>query len=116
MLNSDYKDILYGLSEEKVKFILVGAYVLAAHGYPRSTRDIDLWIKPERNNAEAIMRALLRFGAPDDTISSAEPKILPARKCSKKKIDIVHPAPHACEEPMENSCFLLTMPINVCNI
>jgi hypothetical protein len=72
MLNSDYKDILCGLSEEKAKFILVGAYALAAHGYPRSTGDIDLWVKPERDNAEAIMRALLRFGAPGDTISPVD--------------------------------------------
>jgi len=34
MLNSDYKDILLALSERKVKFILVGAYAMAAHGYP----------------------------------------------------------------------------------
>jgi hypothetical protein len=70
MLNSDYKDILYALSEEKVSFILVGAYALAVHGYPRSTGDIDLWIMPEKNNAEALMRALIRFGAPADTVSS----------------------------------------------
>jgi hypothetical protein len=63
---------LCGLSEEKVKFILVGAYALAVHGYPRSTGDIDLWVKPEQDNAEAIMRALLRFGAPTDTVSPAD--------------------------------------------
>jgi hypothetical protein len=72
MLNSDYKDILCGLSEEKVEFILVGAYALATHGYPRSTGDIDLWIKPDRDNAEALIRALVRFGAPTDTVSPAD--------------------------------------------
>jgi hypothetical protein len=72
MLNSDYKDILCGLSEERVEFILVGAYALAAHGYPRSTGDIDLWVKPDQDNAEAVMRALIRFGAPTDTVSSAD--------------------------------------------
>ena len=34
MLNEDYRDMLHALSEEKVKFLLVGAYALAAHGYP----------------------------------------------------------------------------------
>jgi hypothetical protein len=72
MLNSDYKDILYALSEEKVKFLLVGAYAMAVHGYPRSTGDIDLWIMPESGNAEALMRALTRFGAPVDTISPGD--------------------------------------------
>ena len=42
MLNEDYRDILHALSDEKVKFLLVGAYALAAHGYPRATMDIDI--------------------------------------------------------------------------
>jgi hypothetical protein len=64
MLNEDYKDILRVLSVEKVKYLLVGAYAMAAHGYPRSTLDIDFWIMQSPENAEAVMRALRRFGAP----------------------------------------------------
>jgi len=64
MLNEDYRDILHALSDEKVKFILVGAYALAAHGYPRATMDIDIWIMPSPDNAEAVLRALRNFGAP----------------------------------------------------
>jgi len=41
MLNNDYKDILLALSNRKVKFLLIGAYAMAAHGYPRSTIDIN---------------------------------------------------------------------------
>ena len=40
MLNEDYRDMLHALSNEKVRFLLVGAYALAAHGYPRATMDI----------------------------------------------------------------------------
>lgn len=64
MLNEDYKDILHALSEEKVKFLLVGAYALAAHGFPRATMDIDIWVMPSPENADAVFRALRRFGAP----------------------------------------------------
>jgi hypothetical protein len=64
MLNEDYRDMLRVLSEEKVKFILVGAYALAAHGYPRATMDIDIWVMPSPENADAVLRALSRFGAP----------------------------------------------------
>ena len=64
MLNEDYKDMLRALSEEKVRFLLVGAYALAAHGYPRATMDIDIWVTPSPHNADAVLRALLRFGAP----------------------------------------------------
>lgn len=64
ILNEDYKDMLRALSEEKVKFLLVGAYALGAHGYLRSTLDIDIWIMPSPENADAVLRALQQFGAP----------------------------------------------------
>ncbi|VGO12304.1 hypothetical protein PDESU_00855 [Pontiella desulfatans] len=64
ILNDDYRDILQALNDERVEFILVGAYALAAHGYPRATMDIDLWVCPSETNALAVLRALNRFGAP----------------------------------------------------
>lgn len=64
MLNEDYKEILQELSAEKVRFLLVGAYALAAHGYPRATVDLDIWVMPTHENAKAVLRALTRFGAP----------------------------------------------------
>jgi len=51
MLNEDYRDRLHVLSEERVKFVFVGAYALAAHGYPRATMDIDIWVMPSPENA-----------------------------------------------------------------
>lgn len=64
MLNEDYRDLLQALAAEKVRFLLVGAYALAAHGYPRATMDIDIWVLPDPDNADAVLRALRRFGAP----------------------------------------------------
>ena len=64
MLNEDYKDMLHALSDEKVRFLLVGAYAMAAHGYPRATMDIDIWVMPSSQNADAVLRALRNFGAP----------------------------------------------------
>ena len=64
MLNEDYRDMLHALSDEKVRFLLVGAYALAAHGYPRATMDMDIWVMPSPENAEAVLRALTRFGTP----------------------------------------------------
>lgn len=74
MLNEDYKDMLRALSEERVKFLLVGAYALAAHGYPRATMDIDIWVMPSPENADAVLRALLRFGAPLSNITREDLK------------------------------------------
>ena len=69
MLNQDYKEMLSTLLEEKVNFLLIGAYALAAHGYPRATGDIDLFIQPNENNAEKVYKALVKFGAPLQNIS-----------------------------------------------
>jgi predicted nucleotidyltransferase len=64
MLNEDYKDMLRALSDQKVRFLLVGAYAMAAHGYPRATMDIDIWVMPSPHNADAVLNALRLFGAP----------------------------------------------------
>ena len=64
MLNSHYKDILLLLSEKKVEYLLVGAYAMAVHGYPRSTMDIDIWIMADPKNAILVMETLEDFGAP----------------------------------------------------
>jgi hypothetical protein len=72
MLNSDYRDMLQALVDEKVSFLLVGAYALAAHGYPRATVDIDLWVLPSPENAGAVFRALARFGAPFHNLTLAD--------------------------------------------
>lgn len=69
MLNEDYKDMLRALSEEKVRFLLVGAYAMAAHGYLRATMDMDIWVMPSPDNADAVLRALARFGAPLQNIT-----------------------------------------------
>ena len=72
MLNEDYKEILQSLVDEQVKFLLVGAYAMAAHGYPRATMDIDIWIMPSPENADAVLRALKQFGAPLQDLTSAD--------------------------------------------
>jgi hypothetical protein len=64
MLNPDFRDILSAFNAEGVEYLLVRAYALAAHGLPRATGDIDLWVRPSAENAGRTWRALERFGAP----------------------------------------------------
>jgi len=71
-LNSQYKDMLSIFSEKKVKFLLVGAYAMVVHGYPRSTTDIDLLIKPDSENALLVLKALDDFGAPVSYLSAKD--------------------------------------------
>jgi len=45
---------------------------MAAYGYPRATMDIDIWVMPKSENAEAALRALRRFGAPLQNITQED--------------------------------------------
>lgn len=72
MLNSDFRDILSAFCEEKVEFMLVGAYAVAAHGLPRATGDIDLWIESSPENADRVWSALKKFGAPLSNLSKQD--------------------------------------------
>ena len=63
-MNPDFRDMLSALSAARVEFLVVGAYALAVHGVPRATGDIDLWVRPTRENAERTLEALRGFGAP----------------------------------------------------
>ena len=72
MLNEDYRDMLQALTDEKVRFLLVGAYALAAHGYPRATMDIDIWVMPSPENAAAVLRALQHFGTPLQNLTAQD--------------------------------------------
>lgn len=64
MLNPDYRDMLFAFADAEVEYMVIGAYAMAAHGHPRATGDLDLWVRPTSANAERVMDALDHFGAP----------------------------------------------------
>ena len=72
MLNPDFRDMLSCLKDAGVEFLVVGAYALAAHGYPRATGDLDIWVRNTPPNAHRILRALERFGAPLTNLSKED--------------------------------------------
>jgi len=61
-IQQDYKDLLQLFNAQKVEYVIVGAFSLAFHGVPRYTGDIDIYVKPEKVNAERIIHALTQFG------------------------------------------------------
>ncbi len=72
MLNENFKDILSMLSEAGAEYLLVGGYALAAHGCPRATGDIDIWVRPSQDNAARVWETLQRFQAPLAKVSQAD--------------------------------------------
>jgi hypothetical protein len=59
----DFKDLLSAFNAHRVKYLIIGGYAVALHGRPRATQDLDLFIKPDPANAQAVHSALASFGA-----------------------------------------------------
>ncbi|HYR28523.1 MAG TPA: DUF6036 family nucleotidyltransferase [Thermoanaerobaculia bacterium] len=63
-MNRDYVEMLNELSAASAEFLVIGAHALAAHGYLRATKDLDIWVRPTPENAARVWTALVKFGAP----------------------------------------------------
>jgi len=64
-LQKDLKEFVELLSALDVHFLVVGAFAVAYHGYPRYTADIDLFIERSPQNAERLLEAIHQFGFGD---------------------------------------------------
>jgi hypothetical protein len=60
------------LNAHSVKYLVVGAYAVSVHAQPRATKDLDIWVKPDLENAKAIYAALREFGAPLEGLTIAD--------------------------------------------
>jgi predicted nucleotidyltransferase len=61
-LPHDFKEFLKLLNDNGVRYLLVGGYAVAYHGYPRATADMDIWIEVDPSNASKLVDALKEFG------------------------------------------------------
>jgi len=50
--------VLEALERERVRYAVFGAVAVNVHGLPRFTEDLDIFVAPERENVEALKRAL----------------------------------------------------------
>jgi phage replication-related protein YjqB (UPF0714/DUF867 family) len=62
MLSKDFKEFIGFLNKNDVRYLIVGGYAVAFHGYPRYTRDLDVWIELSPENAANVIEALEKFG------------------------------------------------------
>jgi hypothetical protein len=68
----DYKDLLSAFQSHGVKYLVVGGFAVIYHSQPRFTKDMDLFIKADPENAKATYAALAEFGAPLEGIRPEE--------------------------------------------
>jgi hypothetical protein len=62
VLNPDFKEFIQSLNDNSVRYLVIGGYVVALHGYPRYTKEMDVWIGMSNENAARIVKALKEFG------------------------------------------------------
>lgn len=61
-IHPDFEELLRLLEEHGIEYMIVGGYAVAYHGYPRFTKDIDLFFRLTRENALRLRQALMEFG------------------------------------------------------
>jgi hypothetical protein len=64
-LQKDLKEFVELLNGLDVRFLIVGAFAVAYHGYPRYTSDIDIFVEKSAGNAELLLKAIHEFGFGD---------------------------------------------------
>jgi hypothetical protein len=72
MMPKDLKELLRAFNDHAVKYLVVGGYAFGVHAEPRATKDLDLFVRPDAQNSEAIFRALAQYGAPLGDLSPAD--------------------------------------------
>lgn len=64
LTSTDFKDLLKLFESYKIRYLVVGGYAVMKYSEPRFTKDLDLWIATDPQNAQAVYKALKAFGAP----------------------------------------------------
>lgn len=91
-MNRNFVEMLSALSDADADYLIVGAYALAAHGRPRATDDLDIWVRASPENALRVRRAIDYFGMPVENISVdelAKPGLVLQFGFAPQRIDIM---------------------------
>lgn len=68
-MNEDFADLLRSFEDSGAEYLVVGGYAVMAYAEPRYTKDFDVWVRPDKENAIRVHRALADFGAPLEGVS-----------------------------------------------
>ncbi|MCB8966364.1 MAG: hypothetical protein H6660_05655 [Ardenticatenaceae bacterium] len=92
MLNLDFKEFIQSLNDNDVRYLVVGGYAVAFHGHPRFTKDIDIWVWVDEQNASNLVKALDQFGFASLGLTAAdflEPGIIVQLGYPPNRIDLI---------------------------
>jgi hypothetical protein len=91
-LNQDFQEFVKLFVAHEVQFLIVGGYALAAHGHPRYTKDLDVWVWLEPENAQRVLAAVEEFGFGDMGLTAEdfqEPDVMVQLGHEPHRIDIL---------------------------
>lgn len=113
VLNKDFREFFQLLNAHEVQYLVVGGYAVAAHGHPRYTKDIDIWIRVDDVNARKMAIVLGEFGfvglTPNDFLTPGEFVQL---GFPPNRIDIIT----SCEGLDFDPCYASRMQVEVDNL
>lgn len=61
-LHGDFRDFISLLNAADVRYLVIGGFAVSAHGYPRSTKDLDVCVEASEDNAEKLASVVKDFG------------------------------------------------------
>ena len=71
MLTSpDFRELLKIFEKHKIRYLIVGGYAVMKYSEPRFTKDLDVLISTDQDNANAVYSALKEFGAPLENLTA----------------------------------------------
>jgi uncharacterized nucleotidyltransferase DUF6036 len=71
-LDANFCDLLSAFRACSVRYLIIGGWAVSVHAQPRATRDMDIFVSPERGNIEAVYQALTAFGAPLEKMKKSQ--------------------------------------------
>ena len=91
-LDRDFSEFIACCAARDVRFLIVGGYALAAHGHPRFTKDLEVWVWLDPDNAARLIRALDDFGFGSLGLDAADftaPDVVVQLGHAPKRIDLL---------------------------
>lgn len=70
-LPPDFVEFLRLLDEHRVEYLVIGGYAVGAHGHPRTTKDLDIWVGATSLNAARAVEAIRAFGFDQPSLTTA---------------------------------------------
>lgn len=71
-MNRNFRDLFAEFNAHGVEYLVVGAHAMAVHGHVRATKDLDVWVRRDAENAQRVLRALAAYGAPTQDVAEAD--------------------------------------------